>query len=306
MPARPSSPCPWTAEDRGRRRERCDAYPDRDDRGHGNGDRHVDPAGIDCGSDCSEPYAEGRNDARSDTGSVLVVRRVVGRLQRHWRCCQVTMNATASVTATFTSSGGATTIFPSSFTVRGVTTGGTVASLAADDDSFLVVTSSNTTSGLQRGTGFSPAWTTRSVPSPRRSEGKASATCTQTISTWRWTDSTWVDLDSRRWGRPNRGRGPQPDRYARRLRERRHARRAGACELFQRRAYPVHPVRDLPEDRGLATRPGLAEDRGLATRWPFGPAGPIGRRATRERGVGPRGLEPRTCGLRVRCSARLS
>ena len=30
--------------------------------------------------------------------------------------------------------------------------------------------------------------------------GKSSISCTQTISIWRWTDSTWVDLDTRTVG----------------------------------------------------------------------------------------------------------
>jgi hypothetical protein len=31
-------------------------------------------------------------------------------------------------------------------------------------------------------------------------KGKSSATCTQVISIWRWSDSTWVQLDSRSIG----------------------------------------------------------------------------------------------------------
>jgi hypothetical protein len=77
---------------------------------------------------------------------------------------------------------------------------GTVASLAADDDAFLVVTSSKTTPRIASwyGTFTGVDNAIGSLDATLRS--KASATCTQTISIWRWTDSTWLDLDSRSLG----------------------------------------------------------------------------------------------------------
>ena len=81
---------------------------------------------------------------------------------------------------------------------------GTVASLAADDDSFLVVTSSKTTPRTATWYGTFTGVDDDIGSLDATPGSKASATCTQTTSIWRWTDSTWVDLDSRRWGRPNR------------------------------------------------------------------------------------------------------
>jgi hypothetical protein len=112
--------------------------------------------------------------------------------------CQVTMNAPSSMTATFTAS---TTVFPSSFTVQaGALTGGTAASLNADDDSYLVVNSTKTTPKTATWygtfTGVSNATTTLEATY----RGKSSISCTQTISIWRWTDSTWVELDNRSVG----------------------------------------------------------------------------------------------------------
>ena len=77
---------------------------------------------------------------------------------------------------------------------------GRAASLGADDDAYLVrergQDQPRTATWYGTFTGVDNATTTLRPPtraSPR-------SRCTQAISIWRWTDSTWVDLDTRHGG----------------------------------------------------------------------------------------------------------
>ena len=108
----------------------------------------------------------------------------------------------ATVSITVTGGGGGSTFFPSSVTaLNGSIASGSAASLAADDDGYLVVNSS-TGKGAKVAawygsfTGVDNAVTSLGATYT----GKASLTCSQTISIWRWTDSTWVQLDARSIG----------------------------------------------------------------------------------------------------------
>jgi hypothetical protein len=105
------------------------------------------------------------------------------------------MNAATFVTATFTG-GGTTDLFPSAFSVEvGSFASGSAASLNADDDGYLVVRSTRDTMiATWYGTfnGVDNAVATLAVTY----RGKSSLTCTQLVSIFRWTDSTWVQLDS--------------------------------------------------------------------------------------------------------------
>jgi hypothetical protein len=167
--------------------------------GTGSGSVTSSPAGINCPGDCSEAYT---------TGAVVNLTATPGGGSTFsgWSgacsgngACQVTMNAAASVTATF-AGGGATDVFPSSFTIEtGSSGGGTVASLNADDDNYLIVRSPKS--------GTTATWfgtftgVNNGVASLQATyKGKASVTCTQTVSIFRWTDSTWVALDTRSIG----------------------------------------------------------------------------------------------------------
>jgi Tol biopolymer transport system component len=94
-----------------------------------------------------------------------------------------------------------TDIFPSAVTVEvGTLISGNAASLAADDDSYLVVRSTKpgtkTATWYGTFTGVDDAVTSLTVTY----KGKSSVTCTQVTLIWRWTDSTWVQLDSRSVG----------------------------------------------------------------------------------------------------------
>jgi hypothetical protein len=168
--------------------------------GTGTGAVTSSPAGINCGSDCSEAYAE---------GTVVTLTGTPGPSSTFagWSggcsgtgTCQVTMNFPVSVTATFTATGG-NDVFPSSFTLlAGQFVSGSAASLGGDDDAYLVVNSTKFTPKMATWYG-----TITGVDNGISSllvtyVGRASVTCTQTISIWRWTDSTWVDLDSRQVG----------------------------------------------------------------------------------------------------------
>lgn len=93
---------------------------------------------------------------------------------------------------------GPTTAFPNGTTIlTGTLRGGTAANLNADDNVYYEVDS--TTSGTRTTewygsfTGVSNTLTTLKITY----KGKNSNTATQTIAVWRWTDSTWVQLDSR-------------------------------------------------------------------------------------------------------------
>jgi hypothetical protein len=107
--------------------------------------------------------------------------------------------ATVSITVT---GGGGATFFPSTVTpVSGSIASGSAASLAADDDGYLVV-NSTTGKGAKVAAWYgSFTGVDNAVTSLRASStGKASLTCSQTIAIWRWTDSTWVQLDARSVG----------------------------------------------------------------------------------------------------------
>jgi hypothetical protein len=93
------------------------------------------------------------------------------------------------------------TAFPKSIVRQaGSLRGGTTSSLVADDDSYYAVDSTTsgtrTTSWYGSFTGVSNGLTSLKVSY----KGKQSYTATQTIGIWRWTDSTWVTLDSRSVG----------------------------------------------------------------------------------------------------------
>ncbi len=102
-----------------------------------------------------------------------------------------TASATTATPATVTAFPGATAI------ETGSLQGGSSASLNADDNNYYVVNS--TTSGTPTSswygifTGVSNNLSNLKVTY----KGKNSRKCTQTVAIWRWTDSTWVQLDSR-------------------------------------------------------------------------------------------------------------
>ncbi len=168
--------------------------------GTGTGTVISSPPGISCGADCSQDYIAG-------TMVTLTATPAGGSTFSGWSgdcsgtvTCQVTMNAPKSITATFASST-ATVMFPSSFTVEsGATLSGNVSSLGADDNNYLVVRS--TKSGTKVATWFGTfTGVDNSISSLHASyRGKSSFTCTQVISIFRWTDSSWVQLDSRSIG----------------------------------------------------------------------------------------------------------
>jgi hypothetical protein len=164
--------------------------------GTGTGTVTSSPTGIDCGVDCSEAYTAG-------TVVTLTASPDGSSTFSGWSgactgtgTCEVTMNAAMSVTATFSGTGGTTDLFPSSFTVEvGVFTSGTAASLNADDDGYLVVRSTRDTRiATWYGTFNGIDNTLSSLAATYK--GKSSLTCTQLVSIFRWTDSTWVQLDS--------------------------------------------------------------------------------------------------------------
>jgi CSLREA domain-containing protein len=169
--------------------------------GSGGGTVTSSPAGIDCGATCSAEFDANQVvtlTATPDGSSTFTGWSGAG-------CsgtgdCVVTMDQMRIVTATFTASGGGTTLFPSSFTIEsGSLNGGTVASLNADDDNYLVVRSTKTArTATWYGTfsGVDNAASSLAVTY----KGKSSATCTQVISIFNWTNSTWTQLDSRSIG----------------------------------------------------------------------------------------------------------
>jgi subtilisin len=95
----------------------------------------------------------------------------------------------------------ATTAAPGSVSVQsGSIRRGSVTSVATNDDVFFRTNS--TTSGTR-----TSSWTAsfKGISNALRNlrlayGGKSSATCTQTLSVWRWTTSTWVQVDSRSLG----------------------------------------------------------------------------------------------------------
>ena len=98
-------------------------------------------------------------------------------------------------------SGGPVDVFPSSFTVLvGSLAGGTVASLGSDDNAYLVVNAAKTTPKTATWYGGFTGVDNATTTLQSTYIGKSSITCTQVISIWRWTDSTWVDLDTRSVG----------------------------------------------------------------------------------------------------------
>ena len=169
--------------------------------GTGTGTVTSSPAGISCPGDCSEAYT---------TGTVVNLTATPGGGSTFtgWSgactgtgACQVTMNAATSVTATFAGGGGTTDVFPSSTTIEaGSAGGGTFANLNADDDAYFVVRSTKTGTRTASWYGTFTGVDNAVGSLAATYKGKSSATCTQTISIWRWTDSTWVDLDTRSVG----------------------------------------------------------------------------------------------------------
>jgi hypothetical protein len=168
--------------------------------GAGAGTVTSSPAGIDCGPDCTESYAEGTLVTLSATPDASSTFAGWSGACAGTGACEVAMTADASVTAAFDVAP-PTQLVPSAFTV---TTGtlqiGTIASLAADDGDLLAVRSTKT--GTRTATWFgSFTGVDDGVASIGvNSAGSASATCTQVVSIFRWTDSTWVDLDTRSVG----------------------------------------------------------------------------------------------------------
>ncbi len=84
--------------------------------------------------------------------------------------------------------------------LTGSLSSGSAASLGADDNAYLVVksnTSYTKTSAWQ--VGFTGIPTNPSILQVSY-QGKNSRSCTQTVDIWRFTDSTWVKLDSRAVG----------------------------------------------------------------------------------------------------------
>src|SRR6185437_16002273 len=97
--------------------------------------------------------------------------------------------------------GGLNTFFPSSTTVEaGTGLSGTASDLASDNDVYFVVRSNKATSRTATWFGSFTGIDNATSPILVTYTGKASATCTQVISIWRWTDSSWVQLDSRSIG----------------------------------------------------------------------------------------------------------
>lgn len=90
----------------------------------------------------------------------------------------------------------ATAIEPGGGTLRS----GTAANLSSDDNRFYEVNS--TTSGTKTSSWYgSFAAVSNGLRNLKVSyRGKNSRSCTQTVAIWRWTDSTWVQLDSRSVG----------------------------------------------------------------------------------------------------------
>ena len=112
-----------------------------------------------------------------------------------------TSPAAAGAPATFTvpTAPVSVTAFPNTTTIEpglGTARGGNAASLTANDNNYFEVNS--TTSGT-RTTSWYGSFT--GVPSTLSQLtvsylGRNSASCTQVISIWRWTDGTWVQLNS--------------------------------------------------------------------------------------------------------------
>jgi glucose/arabinose dehydrogenase len=107
----------------------------------------------------------------------------------------------ADHTWTFTIAATSIRVFPSSVVRQtGTAGGGTVQSLAADDNNYYLVNS--TTIGTRTTDWYGVL---ASVPNSLQSlavtyKGANSRTCTQTVSIWRWTTSTWVVLATRSVG----------------------------------------------------------------------------------------------------------
>ena len=92
-------------------------------------------------------------------------------------------------------------VLPSSFTVlTGEALSGNASSLGADDNNYLVVRSTKT--GTKVAIWFASfTGVDNSISTLHASyKGKSSSTCTQVISIFRWTDASWIQLDSRSIG----------------------------------------------------------------------------------------------------------
>jgi hypothetical protein len=102
---------------------------------------------------------------------------------------------------TITAGGGTVDVFPSSFTIEvGTAGGGTATNLNADDNSYLVVRSTRTATKTATWYGTFQGVDNAVSSLDATYKGKSSFTCTQLVSIFRWTDSSWVQLDSRSVG----------------------------------------------------------------------------------------------------------
>jgi hypothetical protein len=93
------------------------------------------------------------------------------------------------------------TAWPNATTIlNGTLRSGTFSNLLADDDVYYEVNS--TTSGTRTSAWYGTfSGVTNSLSSLRVSyRGKNSRSCTQTVAIWRWSNSSWVTLDSRTVG----------------------------------------------------------------------------------------------------------
>jgi hypothetical protein len=158
---------------------------------------------IDCGQDCTESYVEGRIvylEATPDNSSTFTGWTDCPEVIVPLDYCRVDMSADIVVTATFSLVGGDPgEHFPASFTVEtGAYLSGSAGSLGADDDDYLTVRSTKT--GVRVAawygtfTGVDDAVASLSIT---YRGGIAFGPCTQVISIFRWTDSMWIELNSR-------------------------------------------------------------------------------------------------------------
>ncbi|HEY3189575.1 MAG TPA: S8 family serine peptidase [Solirubrobacteraceae bacterium] len=93
------------------------------------------------------------------------------------------------------------TATPSSATiVTGTLRSGSVTSLTADDTTYLQVNSTTTSTRTSAWYGTFTGVPTALSALKATYKGKASATCSQTLAFYRWTDGQWVTVDSRSIG----------------------------------------------------------------------------------------------------------
>ena len=101
----------------------------------------------------------------------------------------------ASAPATFSTT---VTAFPSAVAIEtGTLRGGTATALASDNNVFYEVNSTTTAPRTSAWYGRFTALPADLTDLTLLYRGKNSRNCTQTVAIWRWSDSTWVQLDSR-------------------------------------------------------------------------------------------------------------